>query len=103
MPLVHSVLRGEALASVASISNVTLTTSCDGLSAHSYRVEGGQTVDSKKAIEIKGRHLKRGSFFQCSCKKKVSSHSLFTLTQEVIKAVKGLALGHPGGFIFTYK
>ena len=87
--------RGEALASVASIGKVTLTTSCDGLSAHLFKVEGGVAVENKKTHREKGTTLLvEDLFFNVPVRKKFLPIP-DRLTQEIVKAVRGLALGHP--------
>ncbi len=87
--------RGEALASVASIAKVTLTTSCDGLSAHLFRIEGGLAVENKKTHREKGTTLVvEDLFFNVPVRKKFLPIP-DRLTQEIVKAVRGLALGHP--------
>jgi len=87
--------RGEALASVASIAKVTLTTSCDGLSAHLFRIEGGAVVENKKTHREKGTTLLvEDLFFNVPVRKKFLPIP-DRLTQEIVKAVRGLALGHP--------
>jgi len=87
--------RGEALASIASIAKVTMLTSCDDTYAHLYRVEGGHAVENKTSHRDKGTSIEvEDLFFNVPVRKKFLPIP-DRLTHEVIKAVKGLALGHP--------
>lgn len=87
--------RGEALASIASISKLTLLTS-QGLSdAVCIEVEGGEVVSATPAARVRGTSISvRSLFYNVPARKKFQK-SAATSGAEITKIVTQLALAHP--------
>ena len=87
--------RGEALASIASVSRVTLTTAADPGSGHKVRIEGGRIIDRSPAAHPRGTTLDVGSlFFNVPARRKFLK-SPRTELRRCVEVVQGYALAQP--------
>ncbi len=87
--------RGEALASIASISKMRLLTALDSATAFELEVEGGKVVHAGPSARARGTTLEvRSLFFNVPARKKFQK-SPSASSSEITKIVTQLALAHP--------
>ncbi|MGR3742094.1 DNA mismatch repair endonuclease MutL [Companilactobacillus sp. DQM5] len=87
--------RGEALASIVSVSKVELTTSTDGTSAVKVNYEGNNLISRKIAARPKGTTIVvEDLFFNTPARLKYIK-SQNTELNKIIDIVNRIALGHP--------
>ncbi len=87
--------RGEALASIASISKMCLLTAEEDAPAVGIEVEGGHVVHSAPAARSRGTTIEvRSLFYNVPARKKFQK-SPSASSAEITKAVTHLALAHP--------
>lgn len=94
----HSVLsmgfRGEALASIASISKMTVTT-CQKQEAHTLYAEGGKIRSIREAARNPGTTVQvRSLFYNVPARRKFQK-SVRSCQSESLKMLTKLALAHP--------
>ncbi len=86
--------RGEALASIASVSNFSLTSNANGVSAHGWRVSGSddevQPASHPRGTTVEVRDL----FFNTPARRKFLRTER-TEFKRILEVVKRLALSHP--------
>ena len=87
--------RGEALASIASISKMTLLTSLDGERATCVNVEGGKISSVQASARAKGTTIEIHSLFYNVPARKKFQKSPASSSAEITKTMTHLALGHP--------
>lgn len=87
--------RGEALASIASISKMTLTTAAEGFSPIAIEVEGGVIQRVDPAARARGTSIEvRSLFYNVPARKKFQK-SAAASTAEITRVMTQLALAHP--------
>ncbi|MFQ6613707.1 MAG: DNA mismatch repair endonuclease MutL [Fidelibacterota bacterium] len=87
--------RGEALASIASVSRVEVLSSTDGNQGARLTIEDGNTIGPESAPAIQGTSIAvRDLFFNTPARKKFLK-SPRTEFRKVVEALKRLALAHP--------
>ncbi|USQ68140.1 DNA mismatch repair endonuclease MutL [Companilactobacillus allii] len=87
--------RGEALASIASVSKLTIVTSTDGKSAIQAKFSGNTLVDKKTFARSKGTTVTvEDLFFNTPARLKYVK-SLHTELNKIVDIVDRLAMGHP--------
>jgi DNA mismatch repair protein MutL len=89
--------RGEALPSIASISKFTLTTSTQEEEGKGTRVivEGGQIIKCGPLVSPVGTTIEvKSLFYNVPVRKKFQRSPTFD-TQEILKILTSLSLGHP--------
>ncbi|MES2121900.1 MAG: DNA mismatch repair endonuclease MutL [Chlamydiota bacterium] len=87
--------RGEALASIASVSKMTLQTAADGFSPVTIEVEGGRVLHADPAGRARGTTIEvRSLFYNVPARKKFQK-SVAASTAEITKVMTQLALAHP--------
>lgn len=87
--------RGEALASIAAISKMTLLTALDNAPAVLLDIEGGKMHDIRPAARSRGTTVEiRALFYNVPARKKFQK-SVAATRAEVTKTVIQLALAHP--------
>ena len=93
--LVTMGFRGEALASIAAISKINLTTALEDSSAIVLEVEGGQITHAGPAARSRGTTIEvRSLFYNVPARKKFQK-SASASSAEITKIVTQLALAHP--------
>ncbi|WP_099975118.1 DNA mismatch repair endonuclease MutL [Lactobacillus terrae] len=87
--------RGEALASIASVSKVEMITSDDGLSAVKANFEGNELLSRETSARPQGTTVKvRDLFFNTPARLKYVK-SLQTELNKIVDIVDRIAIGHP--------
>lgn len=87
--------RGEALASIAAISKMHLTTALENAPAISLEVEGGKISHAGPAARARGTTIEvRSLFYNVPARKKFQK-SAAASSAEITKIVTQLALAHP--------
>jgi DNA mismatch repair protein MutL len=87
--------RGEALASIASVSRVTLLTSTDGHQGGFYQIDGGAVVEKGKSHRTQGTTIEvKDLFYNVPVRKKFLP-APDRLTHEVHRVIRGLSLARP--------
>lgn len=85
--------RGEALPSIASVSNVTIT-SCDGVDSIIYELEAGTLVNEKSGDLRKGTIIEvKDLFYNTPARLKYLS-SLYTELSNIVSVISREALSH---------
>ena len=87
--------RGEALASIASVCRLELTSSPDGVDGSRVRVEGGVVLESAGFGCAKGTTIKVSDLFFNTPARRKFLKSKATETNHVIDIVTRYALAHP--------
>lgn len=87
--------RGEALATVAAISRMTLTTSPDGKEGTVVVVEGGKVIKCASSPSPKGTRIEvRGLFYNVPVRRQFQRSPQYD-AQEILRVVSALSLAHP--------
>ena len=87
--------RGEALASIAAISKMTILTSLDGLRALSLDVEGGVVIGETPGARAQGTTIEvRSLFYNVPVRKKFQKSGSIS-SAEITKIMTQLSLSHP--------
>jgi DNA mismatch repair protein MutL len=87
--------RGEALASIAAISKMQLTTALEDAPATAIEIEGGEVVHVGPAARTRGTTIEvRSLFYNVPARKKFQKSSAAS-SAEVTKTLTQLALAHP--------
>lgn len=87
--------RGEALASIAAVARVELTTATAPGDGHRVRIEGGRVVVSEPAARDRGTTVEVASlFFNVPARRKFVK-SPRTELRRAMEVVQGYALAHP--------
>ncbi len=87
--------RGEALASIASVSKMTLQTAADGFPPIAIEVEGGRFLHADPIGRARGTTIEvRSLFYNVPARKKFQK-SVAASTAEITKVMTQLALAHP--------
>jgi len=94
--------RGEALASIAAISKMTLLTALERAPAIRLEIEGGKTIEAGPDARARGTSIEvRSLFYNVPARKKFQK-SAAASSAEITKVVTQLALAHPEvGFEFV--
>src|ERR1700722_17648934 len=94
--------RGEALASIAAISKMTLLTALESAPALRLEREGGKTIEGGPDVRARGTTIEvRSLFYNVPARKKFQK-SAAASSAEITKVVTQLALAHPEvGFEFV--
>ncbi len=87
--------RGEALASISSVSKVTLRTCTDNESGHEIYAENGVIKDQKPAKAKKGTDILVESLFYNTPARLKYIKSLYTELGKITDIVNRMAMGHP--------
>jgi len=87
--------RGEALASIASISQMDILTSLDGNVAVRLKVEGGKKLSCQIASRPRGTSIEVRSLFYNTPARKAFQKSASASQAEITKTLTHLALSHP--------
>lgn len=86
--------RGEALASIASVSKVNLET-CDGKEGTEVIIEGGEVISVKEGIARKGTKIVIKDLFYNVPARLKHLKSLYTELSSITDYVNKIALSHP--------
>ncbi len=87
--------RGEALASIAAVSKMTLTTATESATAITIEVEGGKITQVRPAARLRGTTIEvRSLFYNVPARKKFQK-SVAMSNAEITKAMTQLALAYP--------
>lgn len=86
--------RGEALASIAAISKITVTT-CQKNEAHELYAEGGKILSLKEAARNPGTTVQISSLFYNVPARRKFQKSARSAQNEIVKMLTKLALAHP--------
>lgn len=87
--------RGEALASIAAVSKMSLTTALENAPAIALEVEGGKIINVGPAARSRGTTIEvRSLFYNVPARKKFQK-SAAASSAEITKIVTQLALAHP--------
>jgi len=87
--------RGEALASIASISKMTIATALDEATGHELEIENGKIILEKPFARTKGTTMQvRSLFYNVPARKKFQKSGA-AISAEIFRMVTSLALGHP--------
>jgi DNA mismatch repair protein MutL len=88
--------RGEALASIAAISKMTLLTAQENATAISVEIEGGTIIHAMPAGRAQGTTIEvRSLFYNVPARKKFQKTAPVS-TAEITKVMTQLVLAHPG-------
>lgn len=87
--------RGEALASISSVSKVTLITCTDGLNGHEIFAEDGEIKSQKPAKAKKGTDITVESLFYNTPARLKYIKSLYTELGKITDIVNRMAMSHP--------
>lgn len=87
--------RGEALASIAAIANVTLTTSVNGASGVQYKISGSKEKSKQTVAAAKGTTFLVTDLFYNTPARLKYVKTINTELNRTIDIVNRLALGHP--------
>lgn len=85
--------RGEALASIASVSNVELVTS-DGVTGTTVNIKGGKIIDVKSSDLRKGTSISITQLFYNTPARLKHMKSLYTELASIVEYVNKMALSH---------
>lgn len=85
--------RGEALASIGSISKLSLKTSTSSMGTEVI-MHGGKLLESKPCAQKKGTRIEVGSLFYNVPARKAFQRSIHQDTQQITQLVMHLALAH---------
>ncbi len=92
--------RGEALASIASISKLDIKTSEDSVGVH-IKTENGQVISNEKISRTKGTTIDVRSLFYNVPVRKTFQKSIALMTADINKVMMNLSLANPQiGFTF---
>jgi DNA mismatch repair protein MutL len=87
--------RGEALASIAAISKMTLLTATESAGATCVEVEGGRILHVEPAARARGTTIEvRSLFYNVPARKKFQKSAPVS-TAEITKVITQLSLAHP--------
>ncbi|MGD3154556.1 DNA mismatch repair endonuclease MutL [Staphylococcus warneri] len=87
--------RGEALASISSVSKVTLRTCTDNESGHEIYAENGEIINQKPAKVKKGTDILVESLFYNTPARLKYIKSLYTELGKITDIVNRMAMSHP--------
>lgn len=87
--------RGEALASISSVSKVTLSTCTDNESGHEIYAENGEIINQKPAKVKKGTDILVESLFYNTPARLKYIKSLYTELGKITDIVNRMAMSHP--------
>jgi DNA mismatch repair protein MutL len=87
--------RGEALASIAAVSKLQITTALEGCEGIALSVEGGRIVDQRPSWRAQGTCMEVRSLFYTVPARKKFQKSQTASSAEITKMVTVLALAHP--------
>ncbi|PTI91195.1 DNA mismatch repair endonuclease MutL [Staphylococcus warneri] len=87
--------RGEALASISSVSKVTLRTCTDNESGHEIYAENGEIINQKPAKAKKGTDILVESLFYNTPARLKYIKSLYTELGKITDIVNRMAMSHP--------
>ncbi len=87
--------RGEALASIASVSKVDIVSSTDGITGASLSIVNGETTPPSEAPAVQGTSITVKDLFYNTPARKKFLKTPRTEFRKVVEAVKRLALAHP--------
>jgi len=87
--------RGEALASIASISKMTIATAIEGESGTFLEVEKGEVVKERKCARNHGTTIEVASLFYSVPARKKFQKTAAAISAEIFRIVTHLALSHP--------
>jgi len=87
--------RGEALASIAAISKLSIKTALEGATGTLVEVEGGKVSHVGSAARTRGTTITVSSLFYNVPARKKFQKSIAASGAEVTRVVTGLALAHP--------
>ena len=93
--------RGEALASIAAISKMKITSSTDGINATSIKIEGGRVISVEAASRKRGTTIEILSLFFNTPVRRKFQKSLVANVSTATKTISQIFLAHPEvGFSF---
>ncbi|RIN13362.1 DNA mismatch repair endonuclease MutL, partial [Staphylococcus warneri] len=87
--------RGEALASISSVSKVTLRTCTDNENGHEIYAENGEIINQKPAKAKKGTDILVESLFYNTPARLKYIKSLYTELGKITDIVNRMAMSHP--------
>nr|WP_263313433.1 DNA mismatch repair endonuclease MutL [Mammaliicoccus sp. Marseille-Q6498] len=87
--------RGEALASISSVSKVTMKTCTDGLMGHEVQVENGEIMKQQPAKAKKGTDILVKELFYNTPARLKYVKSLYTELGKITDIVNRMAMSHP--------
>ncbi len=87
--------RGEALASISSVSKVTMKTCTDGLLGHEVHVENGEIIKQQPAKAKKGTDILVSELFYNTPARLKYVKSLYTELGKITDIVNRMAMSHP--------
>lgn len=87
--------RGEALASISSVSRVTMKTCTDGMLGHEVRVENGEITKKQPAKAKKGTDILVEDLFYNTPARLKYVKSLYTELGKITDIVNRMAMSHP--------
>lgn len=87
--------RGEALASISSVSKVTMKTCTDGLLGHEVQVENGEIIKQQPAKAKKGTDILVSELFYNTPARLKYVKSLYTELGKITDIVNRMAMSHP--------
>lgn len=87
--------RGEALASISSVSRVTMKTCTDGMLGHEVRVENGEITKIQPAKAKKGTDILVEDLFYNTPARLKYVKSLYTELGKITDIVNRMAMSHP--------
>lgn len=87
--------RGEALASISSVSRVTMKTCTDGLLGHEVQVENGEIIKQQPAKAKKGTDILVKDLFYNTPARLKYVKSLYTELGKITDIVNRMAMSHP--------
>ena len=87
--------RGEALASISSVSRVTMKTCTDGMLGHEVRVENGEITKKQPAKAKKGTDILVKDLFYNTPARLKYVKSLYTELGKITDIVNRMAMSHP--------
>lgn len=87
--------RGEALASISSVSRVTMKTCTDGMLGHEVQVENGEIIKRQPAKAKKGTDILVKDLFYNTPARLKYVKSLYTELGKITDIVNRMAMSHP--------
>lgn len=87
--------RGEALASISSVSRVTMKTCTDGMLGHEVQVENGEIIKQQPAKAKKGTDILVKDLFYNTPARLKYVKSLYTELGKITDIVNRMAMSHP--------
>ncbi|MGK9043924.1 DNA mismatch repair endonuclease MutL [Mammaliicoccus vitulinus] len=87
--------RGEALASISSVSRVTMKTCTDGMLGHEVQVENGEIIKRQPARAKKGTDILVKDLFYNTPARLKYVKSLYTELGKITDIVNRMAMSHP--------